>query len=391
MLHSLFRFARYFSCGVFFAIAGLAVFLGSSAAQAQETPVDFEKARAIIERAQRGETVSPQDRAYVERAKQAKQKQPAGKGSPGAPPPKWTEHLTPLDQLGTGTYKGERGGLYGDGRNDPPAAHLAAALRESANIFPRNADGRAATTGKIGFLSVGMSNTTQEFSRFMLDAARDPRKSLRVVFVDGAQGGQTGARWADANTPLWAELDTRVTRAGLTAAQIQVAWLKQAEAAPARLGDFPKHADVLRENLAIALGHLRKRFPNLRVVYLSSRIYAGYATTALNPEPYAYESAFAVRRLIQDQIAGRAELNFDAARGPALSPLLLWGPYLWADGNSPRPAGALTYEPGDFGPDGTHPSDSGRAKVAGLLMDFFSNHPTAKTWFLAHPAATAQP
>ncbi len=390
MLHPSFSFARYFSCGVFLAGAALAILLGSPPAQAQETPVDFEKARAIIERAQRGETVSPQDRAYVERAKQAKQQHPASKASPGAPPPKWTEHLTPLDQLGTGTYKGESGGLYGDGRNDPPAAHLAAALRESANIVPREADGRAATAGKIGFVSVGMSNTTQEFSRFMQDAARDPRKSPRIIFVDGAQGGQTGARWADANTPLWAELDTRVTRAGLTAAQIQVAWLKQAEAGPARLGNFPKHTDVLRENLVLALGHLRKRFPNLRVVYLSSRIYAGYATTALNPEPYAYESAFAVRRLIQDQIAGRAELNFDSARGPVNSPLLLWGPYLWADGNTPRPAGALAYELADFAADGTHPSESGRAKVARSLVEFFTGHATTQTWFLAHPG-TAQP
>ena len=37
---------------------------------------------------------------------------------------------------------------------------------------------------------------------------------------------------------------------------------------------------------------------------LSSRIYAGYAVTPLNPEPYAYESAFSVRGLIQQQMAG---------------------------------------------------------------------------------------
>ena len=391
MPHPTHSLARRLHRAVFFASTTLAVFATSSAAPAPETPVDFEKAREIFARSSRGEPVSAEDRAYVERAKQAKQKQPAGKNSPGAPPPKWTEHLTPLDQLGPGTYKGKAGGLYGDGCNDPPAAHLAAALREAAKIIPRDADGRAARDGKIGLLSVGMSNTTQEFSRFMSDAARDPRKSPRVVLVDGAQGGQTGARWADANTPLWAEVDTRIARAGLTAAQIQVAWLKQAEAGPARLGDFPKHTDVLRENLVTALGHLRKRFPNLRVVYLSSRIYAGYATTALNPEPYAYESAFAVRRLIQDQIAGRAELNFDSARGVVRSPLLLWGPYLWADGATPNTIGGLVYEPADLGPDGTHPSDSGRAKVARRLLDFFTGDSTARTWFLANPAVSVQP
>ena len=209
--------------------------------------------------------------------------------------------------------------------------------------------------------------------------------------MDGAQGGQTGARWADVASPLWAQVDARVAQAGLTAAQIQVAWMKQAEAGPAQLGEYPRHADVLRANLTTALGHLRRRFPNLRIVYLSSRIYAGYAKSALNPEPFAYESAFAVRRLIQDQIAGHAALNFTASRGPVKSPLLLWGPYLWADGTTPRAAGALTYEPADFGDDGTHPSDSGRAKVARALLDFFKTDPTATPWFLAPAAASSQP
>lgn len=343
-----------------------------------------------MERNRRGETVSAEDRAYVERAKQAKQKQTAGKGAPGQAlppaPPKWSEHLTPLHALGPATYKGEDGGLYGGGKNSPPAAHLAAAMGESRHIRPRDAAGQPATEGKIGFLSVGMSNTTQEFSRFMQEAARDSQKSPRVVLVDGAQGGQTGQRWADAAAPLWAQVDERITRAGLSAAQIQVAWMKQAEAGPARLGDFPKHTDVLRENLVVALGHLKQRFPNLRIVYLSSRIYAGYATTALNPEPYAYESAFAVRRLIQEQMAGRVGLNYDPTRGAARSPLLLWGPYLWADGTEARTPGALTYEPADFAADGTHPGDTGRAKVARLLLDFLKTDPTARPWFLTEAA-----
>mgnify|MGYP003332739846 CR=1 FL=1 len=36
---------------------------------------------------------------------------------------------------------------------------------------------------------------------------------------------------------------------------------------------------------------------DLRIAYLGSRTYGGYATTPLNPEPHAYEGAFAVRRI----------------------------------------------------------------------------------------------
>ena len=53
----------------------------------------------------------------------------------------------------------------------------------------------------------------------------------------------------------------------------------------------------------------KEHFPNLRIAYLSSRVYGGYATVPLNPEPYAYEGAFAVRWLILDQLAGKPELN----------------------------------------------------------------------------------
>jgi hypothetical protein len=120
----------------------------------------------------------------------------------------------------------------------------------------------------------------------------------------------------------------------------------------------------------------------LRVAYLSSRIYAGYATTALNPEPYAYEGAFPVRWLIQSQINGDAGLNYNAEVGPVKSPLLLWGPYLWADGLNPRSDG-LIWERGDLSSsDGTHPSDSGRLKVAHILLDFFKTNELAHGWFV---------
>ena len=279
-------------------------------------------------------------------------------------------------------YKGQDGGLYGGGKNEPPEKHLQAALREAKAIRPLDEQGKPAENGKIVLISVGMSNTTQEFSAFMRLANADSAKSSKVVIVDGAQVGMTASIWArpGARNP-WEVLDQRLRQAGVTAPQVQVAWVKQALAGPANLGDFPKHAETLKEDMVGLLNKLREKFPNLHIAYLSSRIYAGYATTPLNPEPYAYESAFAVRWLIEDQMKSEPSLNFDPAKGAVKSPLLLWGPYLWADGEKGRKRDSLVWKPEDLGLDGTHPSDSGRCKVAELLLRFMKSDPTAKIWF----------
>ena len=301
-------------------------------------------------------------------------------------PAKETTGLVPLTELGEGLYKEQTGGLYGHGRNVPPESHLKAAQEQTAMIVPRDVQGNPSDAGKIVLISLGMSNTTQEFSVFKTLADADPNKSPKVVIVDCAQGGQAAYQWAypqaAANklTP-WDVMDQRILAAHVTAPQVQAVWLKQAEISPARLGEFPAHAESLRDDVAVILRQLKTRFPNLRIVYLSSRIYAGYATTQLNPEPYAYESAFSVRGLIESQIANDPNLNYDPAKGAVKAPLLLWGPYLWADGIKPRQGDGLVWTRGDLGADGTHPSPAGRQKVADMLLTFFKNDASTKLWF----------
>ena len=210
---------------------------------AAEAPIDWTRAQQLHQRAQRGEKLTPEEQSYYERAKAARAK---GGSAPPSAPAKWTGHQTPLTELVAAKYKGEDGGLYGGGKNEPPPAHLTAALHEAAKVQPLDADGKPAKDGKVVLLSVGMSNTTQEFSRFKQQSDGDAVKSPSLVIVDGAQGGQTGMRWADLKTPLWAEVENRLQRAGVSALQVQVVWMKQAEAGPANLGEFPRHALVLK-------------------------------------------------------------------------------------------------------------------------------------------------
>jgi hypothetical protein len=358
-----------------------------AAPAAKADDIDWAKARQLHQRYQRGDKLTAEELAYYNRARESRGQPPAGASPPSSPqlapeqkPAGLSRSYKPLTELSDQRHEGQEGGLYGGGRNVPPDEHALAARRETSQIRPLDADGKEAADGKIVLLSLGMSNTTQEFSRFKQFADADPLKSSRLVIVDGAQGGQDASKTSDPGHQFWAVVEQRLRAAGVSPAQVQVLWLKQAVIAPSQ--GFAVETPRLQGYLEKIVNTAKQRYPNLRIAYLSSRTYAGYATTKLNPEPYAYESAFAVRGLIQEQIKGKGSLNYDDAKGDVKAPLLLWGPYLWADGKTPRQADGFFYVREDFVADGTHPSDSGRRKVAGLLLDFFKSDANTRAWFL---------
>jgi hypothetical protein len=306
-----------------------------------------------------------------------------GRADDRALSPREKTGLKPLDEMSAGDrYFGQDGGLYGRGMNEPPRQHRQAAERELAKIRPLNAAGEPSPDGRVVLVSISMSNATQEFSRFKQIADADPQKSSRLTIVDCAQGGQAMAEWVHPDGRPWAEAARRLERAAVTPAQVQVAWIKLANKRPR--GDLQTHGRKLERDTLAVVQNAKAKFPNLRIAYLSSRIYGGYSGNPLNPEPFAYESAFAVRWLIQHQIEGDAELQYGSPSSSdraVKAPLLLWGPYLWADGVTPRKSDGLTWKREDLRSDGTHPSQSGRDKVGRMLLSFFKEDPLAKSWF----------
>ena len=289
----------------------------------------------------------------------------------------------PLNDLGPGTYNGRQGGLYPNGLNTRPLLHENAGVQQARSIRTLDTNGQPSPNGKIVLLSIGMSNTTQEFSVFKPMADADLSKNPSLVIVDGAQGGMSAEKITDPNSStgmqFWNTVNQRLTNAGVSPAQVQIAWVKQANATPT--GAFPTDVTRLQADLTTIAQILKDRFPNIRLAYYSSRIYAGYADTTLNPEPYAYQAGFAVKWMIEQQINGAPELNYDPAHGTVRAPWLSWGPYLWADGLNPRSDG-LTYACSDFQSDGTHPAPNGaREKVAQMLLNFFKTDSVARLWF----------
>jgi hypothetical protein len=218
-------------------------------------------------------------------------------------------------------------------------------------------------------VGIGLANAVEEFKAFGQAAAQDASVNSALTFVDGP-GGWDAVRISKRGARYWNMLDARLRNAGLARNQVQVIWLKQAIAGEDR--PFPQNARALQNHLRAIVRLATARFPNLHVVYVSSRTYGGYAITHLNPEPFAYQSGFAAKWLVQDGIEGRLGKRVWVG----------WGPYLWTDGLAGRRDG-LIWACEDVQRDGTHPSPSGVRKVSRLLMEFFTADPTTKPWFRA--------
>ena len=406
------------------AAAILAVLAGGALFAADEASIDPVRGRALMQKFQRGETLTPEESAYLDRVRAEIRRRTAQKRATNPPAAThaptvqadWSS-LVPLTDL-TNTYKGQDGGLYGAGQNEPPAAHRSAWLTACGQVQPLDAAGKPAKDGKIVLLTAGFSNTHLESEDFVRTGSGDPQKSPSVVLVDGAIGGRAAVMWAyDGSDRLpkaeqerldhemdvlhmpklhrgnrqvpedkdtWPTLELRLKEAGVTPAQVQAVWMKHVEAGAVALGEFPAHAKALEADLADILIIAKQRLPNLRVAFFSSRTYGGWAKpTAGSPEPYAYESGFAVRGLLQRQIKGDPALNYDPARGEVKAPVALWGPYLWACGDRPRKTDGLVWTEQDVrSNDHMHPSEAGCRKVTEQLLRFLKTDPGARLWFL---------
>jgi hypothetical protein len=330
-------------------------------------------------------------------------------------------------------YLGFPGGLYENSSDTVPTDHDAAGKTAAAAVRALNQSGNPSATGAIVFLGIGMSNATEEFSAFIGTAtASSGVNHTTLAMEDGASGAATACYWTvtqgqiptsicpDAKGVL---LDNQYDRvrdtvlatattapsapAGcgaapktpcLTEKQVQVLWIKNANPRPGIANertlcdasvsgcanDTGTEAILYESQLGQIIRAAKSRYPNLQEVFLSTRIYAGYATDGLNPEPYAYEYGFSAKWLIeaqvlqergnpQDPIAGDMSYTDGAAAWTA------WGAYIWADGTIKRSDG-LDWLSSDFQSDGTHPDAQGTAKVVSQLMGFYTTSPYT-TWF----------
>jgi hypothetical protein len=338
-----------------------------------------------------------------------------------------------MDMTSSQNYLNFEGGLYENSSDVVPAAHDTNGLAAGAAVQALDQNGNPSSSGAIVFLGIGMSNATEEFSAFASTAsATSGVNHATLAIEDGATGAATACYWTVETGPTLAScpdakgvlLDNQYDRVRdtvlatattapsapqgcggppnptpcLTEEQVQVLWIKNANPRPGIanertlcdatisgcVNDSGTEAILYEQQLGETIRAAKSRYPNLKQVFLSSRIYAGYATDGLNPEPYAYEYGYSAKWLIEaqvvqerggapDPVAGDMSITDGAAAWTA------WGAYLWADGTIARSDG-LTWLSSDFQSDGTHPDAQGTTKVVNLLMGFYTTS-TYTPWF----------
>jgi uncharacterized protein YjdB len=336
-----------------------------------------------------------------------------------------------MDMASSQNYLNSQGGLYENSSDTVPADHAADGQAIAATIQPLDTNGNPSSSGKIAFVSVGMSNAADEFGLFISDAASDTAVNhTTLVIANGAAGSQVAPCWTAATGPAPCGTgveneydrvrDTVLTPLGLTEQQVQVIWLKEADSTPGvggcgTNGDSPCRSlcdttiagcsntvtgtEAVRYESEVGeiLRAAKTRWPNLKLAFLSTRIYAGYATTDLNPEPYAYEYGFSAKWLIEAQITQIRTGTVDPIAGDldyndGTAPWTAWSAYIWANGDIPRSDGLVWCDGQagspcdgevDFQSDGTHPDVVGGQKVANMLLNFFLGSPYTASWFAA--------
>ena len=291
------------------------------------------------------------------------------------PPPSGALIGVPLIDMGASDrYKGFAGRLYPSG-NSPPSAHRGEGVRR-AN----------AVTGTAVLMSLGMSNTEQHFASFLTSVAADATLSPDLVVVNGAQSGMAASSWESPSRSTYNVARSRLGATGVSEADVDALWILLANKNPTvAMPSGNSNAVELQKRLGNVLRAAKTRYPNLRQVFFSSRIYS-CARTGLSPEPYAYESGYAVKWLIEAQINQIATGQVDPVAGDldyrtGVVPWVAWSSYLWADNGNTRSDG-LRWLPSDLAADCVHPSASGTAKASAMLMSFFKGSSLTRPWFL---------
>jgi len=232
--------------------------------------------------------------------------------------------LTPITDLGVGVFNGMQGGLYGNGQNSMPQNHLNAGIQIASQVLPLNAQGNYSINGKIGFISMGMSNANMFFAGLRDSANSYPYLNDKLTMVNGATGGYDIDAILDTTSQYWNTLNQKLSFAGLSNNQVQVIWFMQAK----HISGIPEnegiaHIEILESKFLQAFLYFKQRFPNLKQIYCSGRDYGGYSNPGSGTQAVRNRKQYFKEKMVE-KLAEKYSEILNVASGPARDLLELY-------------------------------------------------------------------
>lgn len=254
--------------------------------------------------------------------------------------------LVPFLDLQTGTYMGYQAGMYPGGTNELTGPHLKSGKTIAKGIKPLDGDGNVNFgDGVVLVAGFGPSVPGHIYNKFV-DHVRTPSEKYDMNPCMDAINLCVGGK--DISYPTadslfedyWEGLVQKVYDVGYTPEQVQIGWMyfnaKGLIAPPV----FPTQSLNMVESYIQFINKAKEFFPNLKIMYISSRHWGGYADTTLAEfyslaEPSSYQNSWTVKWTVETQInMTDTRLQYKGANSKA--PYILWGPNFWCDGEAKR-------------------------------------------------------
>jgi len=290
--------------------------------------------------------------------------------------------IIPLNDLGTGTFKGYTGGLYPGGANEPSGQYAEDLLATSQGIVPIDTTGKPVVSklGKVVFLSLGGSTGGHNMKLLKTKTLGNPLTNPKLQLLNANNGsGNSGLlNIMDVNNGYWNKVSQTIKGGKSSYRQVQVLYLETDDSS--RNISWPYRPNLIKSDLQTCLRIFKQKFPNLKVVYVLGRTKTFGSIATWNREPSPYYFGWGCKWAIEDQINNVPGTEYKDSN--AVSPMLAWGFYEWAD-SIPRTTDGFSWTASQTA-DGLHANDAGQDSLTTRFQNFLLTDPYASIWYAKH-------
>jgi hypothetical protein len=290
------------------------------------------------------------------------------------------DNTIPLNDLGTNTYKGYVGGLYPNGMNSPTNQYAADLLSISSQIVPLDTSGNAISNGKIVFISLGSSigGHTMQVLKTKTDTSSITNPKLKLINCNNGYGSGSLNSIANPADPYWDHVTKILTGTKSSYKQVQVIYLETDDSS--RSVTWPARPNIVKNDIENCMRVFKKKFKNVKLVYLLGRTRTFGNQRPWNREPSPYYLGWGCKWAIEDQINGVPGTEY---KGPnAVAPMITWGFYKWAE-MTPRKTDDFYWLLTETS-DGLHATDRGQDTLATRFQTFLLTDKYAGIWYAKH-------